>query len=34
MALGLGATCAWVLRNCDRLEDPTMTGVNRRNSEP
>lgn len=34
MALGLGATCAWVLRNCDRLKDPTMTGVNRRNSEP
>jgi hypothetical protein len=33
MALGLGATCAWVLRNCDRLKDPTMTGVNRRNSE-
>jgi hypothetical protein len=34
MALGLGATCAWVLRNCDPLEDPTMAGVIRRISEP
>jgi Ni/Fe-hydrogenase subunit HybB-like protein len=28
MALGLGATFAWVLQNCDPLGDPTMAGVN------
>ena len=34
MALGLGAVCAWVLRNYDPLEDRTMAGVDRRISAP
>ena len=34
MALGLGAACAWVLRNCDPLENLTMAGVDRRISAP
>jgi hypothetical protein len=34
MALGLGAACAWVLRNSDPLEDRTKAGVDRRISDP
>jgi hypothetical protein len=34
MALGLGAACAWVLRNCVPLENRTMAGVDRRISAP
>jgi Ni/Fe-hydrogenase subunit HybB-like protein len=33
MALGLGAACAWVLRNRDPLEDRTMADVDRRISD-
>jgi hypothetical protein len=34
MALGLGAACAWVLRNSDPLEDRKKAGVDRRISDP